>query len=110
MCAIVGGFSIQMNELSAMCESMHHRGPDDRGQFQHLNFAMGMVRLSIQDPANGQQPFASENGGIQVICNGEIYNWRELRVQLEKRGYSFQTNVMEKFYPPVGRFGDRKCL
>ena len=99
MCAIVGGFSIQMNELSAMCESMRHRGPDDSGQFQHLNFAMGMVRLSIQDPANGQQPFASENGEIQVICNGEIYNWRELRVQLEKRGYSFQTQCDGEILP-----------
>jgi len=88
MCAIVGGFYINSDELSVMCESMSHRGPDGSGQFQHRDFAMGMMRLAIQDPTYGQQPFASEDGNIQVICNGEIYNWRDLRKDLEKRGSS----------------------
>ena len=99
MCAIAGGFSISKEAVHLMCKSMHHRGPDGSGQFQHRDFAMGMVRLAIQDPSNGQQPFTSEDGTIQVICNGEIYNWQDLRKQLEKRGYRFNTQCDAEILP-----------
>jgi asparagine synthase (glutamine-hydrolysing) len=77
--------------LSAMCETLVHRGPDEEGREIREGVALGMRRLSIIDLAGGSQPVANEDGSVRVVFNGEIYNFRELRKDLEARGHSFVT-------------------
>jgi len=68
-----------------------HRGPDDEGFFVEANVGLGMRRLSIIDLRTGHQPIASEDGSLWTVYNGEIYNHRQLRLQLEARGHSYRT-------------------
>ena len=72
--------------LHSMCERMVHRGPDSEGLFVTNGAALGMRRLAIIDLVTGEQPAFNEDKTIAVILNGEIYNYRELRRDLEKRG------------------------
>jgi len=74
-----------------MCDSIVHRGPDDEGIFIEGNFGMGMRRLSIIDLDTGHQPISNEDESLWVVLNGEIYNYVELRVELEKKGHKFKT-------------------
>jgi asparagine synthase (glutamine-hydrolysing) len=74
-----------------MCRAMVHRGPDEEGVYLGDSVGLGMRRLSIIDLENGQQPVSNEDGSIWVVFNGEIYNYRELRAQLESRGHVFRT-------------------
>ena len=98
MCGIAGLISLDgrplpgPQTLQAMCASIVHRGPDDQGTFQNDWAAIGMRRLAIIDVAGGHQPVSSAGGRIQVVFNGEIYNFRELRRELEARGYVFQSH------------------
>ena len=98
MCGIAGLISLDgrplpgSQTLQAMCASIVHRGPDDQGTFQNDWAAIGMRRLAIIDVAGGHQPVSSAGGRIQVVFNGEIYNFRELRRELETRGYVFQSH------------------
>ena len=78
-------------ELAAMCRAIRHRGPDDEGHFVAPGVALGMRRLSIIDVGGGHQPIANEDGSIQVVFNGEIYNHRELRAGLATRGHRLAT-------------------
>jgi asparagine synthase (glutamine-hydrolysing) len=77
--------------LSAMTDTMIHRGPDDSGQHVDLSLGLGMRRLSIIDLEGGAQPIANENQTVWTVCNGEIYNFRELRRELEIGGHRFRT-------------------
>ncbi|MEO8038528.1 MAG: asparagine synthase (glutamine-hydrolyzing) [Betaproteobacteria bacterium] len=77
--------------LSEMGRITLHRGPDDEGQHIDGACAIGMRRLSIIDLAGGHQPLSSEDGMLWVVCNGEIYNFRELRAELQQQGYRFKT-------------------
>jgi asparagine synthase (glutamine-hydrolysing) len=74
-----------------MGNAMIHRGPDDSGTLIDGGLALGMRRLSIIDLSGGHQPIANEDGTIHVVCNGEIYNYRELSQQLKARGHRFKT-------------------
>ena len=74
-----------------MCDAIAHRGPDDDGYFVAPGIALGMRRLSIIDVSGGQQPIANEDGTVQVVFNGEIYNHHDLRRELVARGHSFRT-------------------
>ena len=74
-----------------MCDVMVHRGPDDFGGLTHAEVALGMRRLSIVDVGGGHQPLGSEDGAIQVVCNGEIYNSAPLRSALLARGHTFRS-------------------
>ncbi|MBI4307196.1 MAG: asparagine synthase (glutamine-hydrolyzing) [Chloroflexi bacterium] len=74
-----------------MCQRMVHRGPDDEGTYTDGNVALGMRRLSIIDVGGGKQPVHNEDETIWVILNGEIYNYRDLRRDLETRGHRFYT-------------------
>jgi asparagine synthase (glutamine-hydrolysing) len=76
-----------------MCEAIRHRGPDDEGLLVEPGIALGMRRLSIIDVATGHQPIHNEDGRISVVFNGEIYNFRELREQLESAGHRFYTGT-----------------
>ena len=74
-----------------MCDTIVHRGPDDEGIFISGRVGLGMRRLSIIDLSGGQQPIFNEDNTISVICNGEIYNFRELRETLIDLGHRFKT-------------------
>jgi asparagine synthase (glutamine-hydrolysing) len=76
-----------------MCDAIRHRGPDDEGLLVETGVALGMRRLSIIDVATGHQPIHNEDGRISVVFNGEIYNFRELRRQLEAAGHCFYTGT-----------------
>lgn len=98
MCGIAGIFSpsgkpIRPAEIKAMCDAMVHRGPDDAGYHVHGRVGLGMRRLSIIDLATGHQPVRNEDGTIWTVLNGEIYNYRELRADLESRGHRFYTST-----------------
>lgn len=77
--------------LSLMLDSLKHRGPDGRGHFQNKEILLGHARLSIVDLETGAQPLANEDGAIQVVFNGEIYNHLELRSRLISNGHRFRT-------------------
>ncbi len=77
--------------LEAMCRVIVHRGPDEQGTLTKDGVALGMRRLSIIDLAGGQQPMANEDGALNVVFNGEIYNYRELQPDLVARGHQFRT-------------------
>ncbi len=96
MCGIAGIFStsergVQQAEVQAMCDAIYHRGPDDAGYYVRGRVGLGMRRLSIIDLATGHQPVQNEDGSVRVVLNGEIYNYRELRKELEARGHRFYT-------------------
>ncbi len=77
--------------VAAMCDALYHRGPDDSGMLASGPLVMGMRRLSIIDLEGGRQPISNEDGSVSVVCNGEIYNYRELAAQLRARGHEFRT-------------------
>ena len=93
MCGIAGfvddGKKSKTN-LRNMLKLIKHRGPDGWGEFYKDNVSIGHVRLSIIDLANGKQPMSID--GYHITYNGEIYNYRELKKDLEKKGYKFKTN------------------
>jgi asparagine synthase (glutamine-hydrolysing) len=75
-----------------MCDRIAHRGPDGFGSFLDQRCALGHRRLAIIDLAGGNQPMTNEDGSLQVVYNGEIYNYLELRAELLKRGHTLRTN------------------
>ena len=97
MCGICGIYHYRHGRpadpavLAKMVSTMVHRGPDDSGQHLDGSAGIGMRRLSIIDLAGGAQPIPSEDGRIWVVCNGEIYNFKDLRRELETRGHTFHT-------------------
>ena len=96
MCGIYGivqldGTVVDTTLLTKMGDLTIHRGPDDSGLHADGSVAIGMRRLSIIDLSGGHQPLSSQDGMLWVVCNGEIYNFRELRRELEEKGYRFKT-------------------
>ena len=87
-----GAVAERAERLDAMCRVITHRGPDEQGTAVVGRAAMGMRRLSIIDLAGGQQPVYNADRTKLIVFNGEIYNYRELRRQLEARGHVFRTN------------------
>jgi asparagine synthase (glutamine-hydrolysing) len=85
--------------LHAMCERMKHRGPDSEGLWTDESVALGMRRLSIIDLHTGEQPVYSEDKSIVVVMNGELYNFKEVRADLEKRGHKFETQTDTEILP-----------
>ncbi|HMP74745.1 MAG TPA: asparagine synthase (glutamine-hydrolyzing) [Kiritimatiellia bacterium] len=97
MCGIAGivdfGKPIEPGLLGSMLDLIIHRGPDDEGRYVNGPYAMGMRRLSIIDLGGGHQPISNEDESVWVVFNGEIYNYVELRGELESRGHVFRTNT-----------------
>lgn len=97
MCGIYGVLNLEGSRrmepdvLDRMGRAIVHRGPDDQGAFTDDRLLLGMRRLSIIDIAGGHQPISNEDGRLVVVCNGEIYNFRALRTQLEAKGHHFAT-------------------
>jgi asparagine synthase (glutamine-hydrolysing) len=99
MCGIAGivsterGMIIDAATIRRMCAAIIHRGPDDEDIYVKGGVGLGMRRLSIIDLAGGRQPIHNEDKSIWIVFNGEIYNFQELRTQLENRGHRFYTNT-----------------
>ena len=99
MCGIAGivgsskDYRVDAGEIHRMCQMIVHRGPDDEGIYTRNCIGLGMRRLSIIDLSTGHQPVHNEDGMVSVVFNGEIYNFQELRKELEARGHRFYTNT-----------------
>jgi asparagine synthase (glutamine-hydrolysing) len=93
MCGIAGivGGAPMRPTLETMLTALEHRGPDDRGVHLGDDIALGMTRLAIVDLVTGRQPMSSADGSLTIVFNGEIYNFRALRADLEARGRRFRT-------------------
>ncbi len=94
MCGICGvaGAGADVEAVRRMNSRLVHRGPDSDGVFADGGVALAMRRLSIIDLEHGDQPISNEDGSLTVVQNGEIYNYRELRRELEGRGHRFRTS------------------
>ena len=98
MCGIAGIAAITdarpptVDQIRAMCETIVHRGPDGEGLDVQNNVGLGMRRLAIIDLAGGDQPIFNEDKSVRTVFNGEIYNFRELRHELEQCGHIFATS------------------
>ncbi|NET04041.1 MAG: asparagine synthase (glutamine-hydrolyzing) [Symploca sp. SIO2B6] len=99
MCGITGIAALNsslhpnLEQLKLMCDTLYHRGPDQDGMDVRNGVALGMRRLSIIDISGGRQPIFNKDRTILTVFNGEIYNFRELRQELQARGYVFVTNT-----------------
>jgi len=97
VCGICGAIGTQSEEAAGilvqrMMPAIVHRGPDEEGLLLAPNAAAGVRRLSIIDVPGGSQPIWNESGTLAVVFNGEIYNYRELRTELERSGHTFRTH------------------
>jgi asparagine synthase (glutamine-hydrolysing) len=112
MCGIAGIAGTEpdlrqdVGTIRLMCSAIVHRGPDDEGFYLCDSVGLGMRRLSIIDLASGHQPIHNEDRNVWVVFNGEIYNFPELRRELESRGHRFYTNsdteVIVHLYEELG--------
>ena len=100
MCGIAGIFYLENQEkvepamFNRMTDSLSHRGPDDRGTFIDRNLGLGFCRLSVIDLSpSGHQPMFNEDGSVCLVCNGEIYNFQDLKSVLEKKGHRFKSRT-----------------
>jgi asparagine synthase (glutamine-hydrolysing) len=98
MCGIAGILSLRdgieppsLERLSLMVGAMQHRGPDGCGAYRDSRVGLGHARLSIIDLVTGQQPLSNEDGTLWIVFNGEIFNYLELRAELETLGHRFRT-------------------
>ena len=107
MCGITGAVSlsgdtrIERDVLAPMADALQHRGPDDLAFYTAPGLGFGFTRLAIRDVAHGQQPVHSEDGRVTSICNGEIYNFRQLRSELVAKGYRFRTECDTEIIPAL---------
>ncbi|HVF46784.1 MAG TPA: asparagine synthase (glutamine-hydrolyzing) [Pyrinomonadaceae bacterium] len=107
MCGITGWVNLDRTDrrhhaevvLQSMCDRIEHRGPDSEGLWLDDTVALGMRRLSIIDLKTGDQPVFSEDRSVIVMMNGELYNYREVRADLEKRGHKFVTKTDTEIVP-----------
>ncbi|MCA9060389.1 MAG: asparagine synthetase B, partial [Planctomycetaceae bacterium] len=112
MCGIAGVLyddhqrTVDAELLRAMGAAIRHRGPDGQGTFRAGPVGLVHQRLAIIDLAGGHQPMSNEDESVQVVFNGEIYNYREIRDDLAARGHDFRTNsdteVLAHLYEEVG--------
>ena len=109
MCGITGGIGLSAPQqllLDAQLKSIEHRGPDDTGTYVHNGIGIGMCRLAIVEIAAGKQPASDASEQIHIVWNGEIYNYRELRDELETRGIhcrdSSESEVVINLYLEFG--------
>jgi asparagine synthase (glutamine-hydrolysing) len=112
MCGIVGWYCLDNKHpvdqplLEEMTRSLAHRGPDEESLYIKEGLGVGFRRLSIVDLENGHQPLMNEDESVVCICNGEVFNYRELRSQLVTRGHRFRTmadvEVIPHLYEEVG--------
>jgi asparagine synthase (glutamine-hydrolysing) len=93
MCGIAGWIGPPDHDLLAtMCERIEHRGPDDEGYLEREHASLGHRRLAIIDLEHGHEPMSNAEGTVHLVYNGEVYNFRELRSELEVHGRQFTTS------------------
>src|SRR5580700_5046906 len=112
MCGICGRLyfdpeqPVSEDSIDRMMDRLRHRGPDSSGKYTGHHIGMGFTRLSIIDPEHGDQPLYSEDRSIVLVCNGEIFNYPELRRAMKARGYSFSTGSdVEVIIPLYQEYG-----
>jgi asparagine synthase (glutamine-hydrolysing) len=96
MCGICGKFSVdgvQRSDVQAMLNAIAHRGPDDEGIYLNGHVALGSRRLSIIDLPGGRMPVSNEDDSVWIVYNGEIYNYKSLRNELQGKGHKFKTQT-----------------
>jgi asparagine synthase (glutamine-hydrolysing) len=106
MCGIIGAYTRKFNQVSQVLDTIYHRGPSGYGDYSNHFAMIGMRRLSIIDLDGGHQPIFSEDKRISVVFNGEIYNYKELIVDLQSKGHTFgsqsDTEVLVHLYEEYG--------
>src|SRR6204780_5403845 len=112
MCGICGKLmfgseaKVPVSLVKAMADTIYHRGPDDEGYYVSGPIGLGFRRLAIIDLNSGHQPVSNEDGTVQIIFNGEIYNYKELREFLLSKGHVFKTQsdteVIVHLYEELG--------
>jgi asparagine synthase (glutamine-hydrolysing) len=112
MCGITGivhsdpGEYVDPDNIDEMCRVIRHRGPDEWGKWVNRHVGIGMTRLRIIDLAKGSQPIHNEDKSVWIVFNGEIYNFKDLRKELEKRGHLFysdsDTETIVHLYEDLG--------
>jgi asparagine synthase (glutamine-hydrolysing) len=114
MCGIAGAIDMTGNRLlplgtlQAMADAIYHRGPDDDGYFQADGVNLANRRLSIVGLADGRQPIGNEDGGIQVVFNGELFDYPEVKAHLEAKGHVFRTHCDTELFPHLWEeYGER---
>lgn len=85
----LGGFPIRREILGVMCEVLRHRGPDEEGYFMDQYAGLGVRRLRVIDPDGGQQPVYNEDKTVVAVCDGTLYNYRDLQSELRESGHIF---------------------
>ena len=113
MCGLLGiyGQKIDKNVFVNALNLQKHRGPDDYGYFENKSIQLGHRRLSIIDlSSRSKQPMSSEDGRITVVFNGEIFNFKELRDSLKKKGYKFKTYSDTEVLLNSYHYYKEKCL
>ncbi|MCS7180815.1 MAG: asparagine synthase (glutamine-hydrolyzing) [bacterium] len=113
MCAILGMIKIKKvskEELKRIADVMNYRGPDEEGYFIEENIGLGHKRLSIIDLQTGKQPLFNEDGNLVLVCNGEIYNFIELKKKLEEKGHVFKTKSDSEVILHLYEDKKEKCL
>ncbi len=97
MCGIAGvlyrdpAAIVDVSQITAMCDVLTHRGPDDQGVYVSGSVGLGMRRLSIIDLSGGHQPMQTDDGRLTIVFNGEIYNYQDVRRGLAEKGHRFRT-------------------
>ena len=86
----MNGQCVDPEVLARMCAALEHRGPDSRGIHHRGRVGLGIQRLRVIDLATGDQPIFNEDRSVVVVMNGEIYNYRELREDLRRRGHTLR--------------------
>ena len=114
MCGIAGftrwGKCAEPGVAKRITEALYHRGPDQQGTFEGSEATLCAVRLKIIDLAGGDQPITSSDGDITIVFNGEVYNHREIRVELERRGHRFVSGCDTETVLAAFREWDTTCF
>ena len=99
MCGICGIYNLRRKDkiedkiIDKMLYAIRHRGPDGNNKFINEQVGLGFNRLSFLDLMGGMQPLLNEDKKIAMICNGEIFNYQELRKELQEKGHVFRTGT-----------------
>ena len=108
ICGFTGYRQDQKTVIERMMKAIEHRGPDSEGSFCREKITLGFRRLSIIDLEDGQQPMESADGNLHIVFNGEIYDYKELRAELEAFGISFCTHSdTEVLINTIQQYGEK---
>src|SRR5436305_7955175 len=105
MCGIAGIIDLTARRpvpggrIRAMAEALHHRGPDEDGFLEQPGLALASRRLSIVGLADGRQPIGNEAGNVEVVFNGELFEYPEQKAELTARGHRFRTHCDTELIP-----------